>query len=556
MTQEHPSPEGGVGGGRADVRQEDGHGGGSTGKIPGQVARRGPKAGEEPGPDAPQGSDEPGDSHRSDGSKGSDDSENSEDSDVLIADGPQHAEATPAPAGSSTDEAAPGDPDTSAQEAPEPPELREAPAADPDGETAPDGVNGAAGADENPSDGDGPDGPDQDGSEPASAEEAGKAGGAGAASPDAAEDGGAGAADDTDSPPAAEPPTEPAADMPLGAPAERLPRHWWSRPAVLSATALTAMAVITLVAVVRSPSATAGSSTQAERATGSTPTTSAPGDTPGTTPGATSTTTAPTAAPSSPQATTAAGDAASAALSPADAVAQAVRASGVTGRLSVAVVDADGGSTATWNSSSDTSYDTASIVKADILAALLLRDQHQGTQMTSAQRSSAVKMIENSDNDAALALWQTIGRASGLATANSELGLHHTKGGEGDLWGLTQTTASDQIALLRAVFDDGSPLTAASRSYLSGLMRSVTDGQDWGVPAADSDGSGYAVKNGWLPRSATGLWDINSIGEVERDGHRLLVSVLSDGQKTEQGGIDQVARIAKAAAQAYVESEG
>lgn len=120
--------------------------------------------------------------------------------------------------------------------------------------------------------------------------------------------------------------------------------------------------------------------------------------------------------------------------------------------------------------------------------------------------------------------------------------------------GLTQTTASDQIALLQAVFDSGSPLSASSRAYASGLMRSVIDGERWGVSAADSDGSGYALKNGWLQRSATGLWDINSIGEVTYDGHRLLVSVLSSGQKSEQGGIDQVERVARTAAQAYVDA--
>jgi|GEM_PF-1102421 len=335
------------------------------------------------------------------------------------------------------------------------------------------------------------------------------------------------------------------------------PHRWWRRPAVLSATALAAMAALTLIAVVRSPAATAGSNpggTRTDRATGASRAgTTAPSASASHTAAAKATSSAPTSAPTTTP-TTPAADVTPAALSAQDAVAEAVRRAGVSGRLSVAVVDADGGPTATWNSSSATAYDTASIVKVDILAALLLRDQHKGTALTGEQRSLAVRMIENSDNDAALDLWQTIGRASGLAAANAELGLRHTQGGSGDLWGLTQTTASDQITLLRAVFDGGSPLSAASRSYLGGLMRSVTDGQTWGVPAADSDGSGFAVKNGWLPRSATGLWDINSIGEVVRDGRRLLVSVLSDGQHTEQGGIDQVERVARAAAQAYVDA--
>jgi hypothetical protein len=168
----------------------------------------------------------------------------------------------------------------------------------------------------------------------------------------------------------------------------------------------------------------------------------------------------------------------------------------------------------------------------------------------------AEAMIERSDNDAALALWQTIGRAAGLATANKALGLHHTTGGDGDLWGLTQTTAGDQIALLKAVFGSDSPLSTSARTYLSGLMRSVTDGQRWGVPAADTgSGSGHpALKNGWLERSATGLWDINSIGEVTYKGRRLLVAVLSSNQQSEDSGIDQVEGVARAAAKAYTEA--
>jgi beta-lactamase class A len=243
-------------------------------------------------------------------------------------------------------------------------------------------------------------------------------------------------------------------------------------------------------------------------------------------------------------------------LSAPAALADAVNDLDVSGRLSVAVadLDPDGGGTATYNSGDDTEYDTASIVKVDILSTLLLQHQNAGTELTEGQRALATEMIEQSDNDAALSLWEVIGGAGGLDHANTTLGLHHTTGGTDDLWGLTQTTAGDQIALLRDVFGDDSPLSSASRAYVSGLMESVTDGQRWGVSAADSDGAGYALKNGWLERTATSRWDINSIGEVTYDGHRLLISVLSSGQLYEQSAIDQVEKVALAAAKAYVTS--
>ncbi|MFJ2955790.1 serine hydrolase [Streptomyces sp. NPDC087270] len=321
------------------------------------------------------------------------------------------------------------------------------------------------------------------------------------------------------------------------------PARPWVRPLLISVTALAVMAVLTLATIVQSPSAKAGSDTSPTADTTvptATTTTSATQSTPRAT--ATATTT------SSATAT-----AAKTTTSPDAAVTTAVRTLGVSGHVSVAVTDADGGAAATYETGA-ASYDTASIVKVDILATLLLQDQHAGTRLTAAQRTLATAMIERSDNDAALDLWRTIGRSAGLAAANKTFGLDDTVGGEGDLWGLTQTTASDQIALLHAVFDSDSPLSASSRAYVSGLMRSVIDGERWGVSAADSDDSGYALKNGWLQRSATGLWDINSIGEVTYDGHRLLVSVLSSGQKSEQGGIDQVERVARAAAQAYVDA--
>lgn len=67
-----------------------------------------------------------------------------------------------------------------------------------------------------------------------------------------------------------------------------------------------------------------------------------------------------------------------------------------------------------------------------------------------------------------------------------------------------------------------------------------------GVSAA-ADGSGWALKNGWLPRSTTGLWDVNSIGRITADGHDYLVAALSDGNSTKARGISLVEAAARAA---------
>ncbi|CAG6395486.1 class A beta-lactamase-related serine hydrolase [Streptomyces cocklensis] len=312
----------------------------------------------------------------------------------------------------------------------------------------------------------------------------------------------------------------------------------------MSAAVLATIGLITLVIINRSPSAkartdsAATSDAKGQDAAGSTPPAST---TPATT--APPTTSAPTT-PSKPP-TTAAGDAKTRLATSIKALSASSK-----GRLSVAVTDlGDSGTGASYADGSAT-YDTASIVKVDILATLLLRHQKAGTTMTSTEKSQATVMIQQSDNNAATALWNAVNRRTGLDAANHTFGMDHTQGGSADLWGLTQTTTADQQALLRVVFGDDSPLSAASRTYIKGLMHTVTKGQQWGVSAADEDGSGFALKNGWLQRSATGLWDINSIGEVDYKGHTLLVCVLSSGNKSEKSGIDKVEDAAAAAAKA------
>jgi len=224
---------------------------------------------------------------------------------------------------------------------------------------------------------------------------------------------------------------------------------------------------------------------------------------------------------------------------------------GADARYSVAILDTGSGACAVHG---DGSYDTASIVKVDILATLLLRAQADDRALTTQEKASAKVMIENSDNDAATSLWKEIGEADGLASANKLLGLANTKGGTGVLWGLTQTTAADQIELLKEVFGDSSVLDSASRTYIQELMGQVETDQDWGVPSA-ATGS-YAVKNGWLQRSTDWLWDINSIGRVTAEGHTYLVAVVSKGNATRAEGIDLIEDAAQAAVHAFTKASG
>lgn len=220
-------------------------------------------------------------------------------------------------------------------------------------------------------------------------------------------------------------------------------------------------------------------------------------------------------------------------------------------RFAVAVYDTTTGNSGAYG---DGAFDTASIVKIDILAALLLHAQHAHRGLTEAERAAAAVMVRQSDNAAATALWRRIGGADGLDEANERLGLTGTRGDQDDAWGLTQTTATGQLALLQAVFGDDSPLDASSRRYLQDLMGKVDPDQRWGVSAAADQSSASALKNGWLQRSTTGLWDINSIGRVGYGGHSLLVAVLSSGNATQTGGVCLVEAAARTAVRTVVQA--
>ena len=228
------------------------------------------------------------------------------------------------------------------------------------------------------------------------------------------------------------------------------------------------------------------------------------------------------------------------------------------GDVSVAVEDLGTGVSASYNVSDK--YVTASIVKLDILCTLLYQDQLSGHSPSSSELSLATTMVENSNNDAAQHLFEDDGGAPAITAANKVFGLTDTTVEQGSVdeagysWGDTTTTALDQLRLLRQIFTTGSVLNAYNRLYIQNLMSGVESDQRWGVSAAADDpspsASDYTLKNGWLPRRITNLWEINSVGEVQDNGQQYLIAVLSNGNQTMDSGISVVQHIAKAAVDA------
>jgi hypothetical protein len=210
--------------------------------------------------------------------------------------------------------------------------------------------------------------------------------------------------------------------------------------------------------------------------------------------------------------------------------------------FSVAVLDKKTGERYSYRGSE--TYETASVVKVQVLACLLLKAQDNHRDLTSTELALAKRMIQASDNDATTSLFTRLGRAPAVTSSNKRLGLTSTK--VSDSWGLTRTTVNDQVKLLGKLVDKNGPLDEDSRELAYPLLSTVNDDQDWGVPAAAEAGEHTTVKNGWLPRSTEGnRWIINTVGRVSDDDTDVSIAVLSHNHASMSGGIGVVEKAAK-----------
>src|SRR3984957_9000678 len=216
---------------------------------------------------------------------------------------------------------------------------------------------------------------------------------------------------------------------------------------------------------------------------------------------------------------------------------------GRNGEHAVSVYDRVTGLNCVYNGSKH--FDSASIVKAIILAALLRWHQQTKTSLSSWEKSEATLMIEQSDNDAATALWDEVGMTNLQHFLNlAKMG--ETQLGQDGEWGLTQVTSHDEMLLLRLLTGSNSVLDASSRAYELTLMAHVTSGEAWGVTAGTPSDVTWHVKNGWLPDAAG--WHINSIGAFTGHGQDYMMAVLSvnaDDDDDEQYGINTIEDIAR-----------
>ncbi|MBB5870871.1 beta-lactamase class A [Allocatelliglobosispora scoriae] len=184
-----------------------------------------------------------------------------------------------------------------------------------------------------------------------------------------------------------------------------------------------------------------------------------------------------------------------------------------------------------------TAYQSASIIKVTIVAGLMLQRQGSGGTLSAEERELARLAITRSDNDTASRLFALLGGTDGLARAAKKFGMTHTTAVSS--WGMTTTTADDQVTLIKAISDPEGLLTRSHQNLLLGWMADVIAGQDFGVPdAAGKNAKAVYVKDGWFDRDDQGgLWQVNTIGRIVEREADWVIACLSDHNATQEAGV-------------------
>lgn len=177
---------------------------------------------------------------------------------------------------------------------------------------------------------------------------------------------------------------------------------------------------------------------------------------------------------------------------------------------------------------------TASVLKAEIMAGILLRAQAEGRGLTQWEQANIGPMIARSADPEASALWRSLGGIAGMQGVDRAFGLTQTS--QRSPWGITTTSARDRSSLMRQLlYGDGGPLGASYRAIARSYLLSVVPSQTWGITAGVPDGTRVPLKNGFFSSQCC-RWRLNSSGAVEI-GAGYVVTVLSDLWRDSASGI-------------------
>lgn len=228
------------------------------------------------------------------------------------------------------------------------------------------------------------------------------------------------------------------------------------------------------------------------------------------------------------------------------------------GQIDIAVYDYSSGDTAHYTNKPEKQFVAASTIKLSILEKLLIDNQSKGISITDEQLGNAAPMITKSDNQTASILWNELGGAPSMQEFYRLLGTTSTIANTYGSWGVSLTTALDQLEVVKQIASPGPLLSENSATIAHKLLDEVIPEQRWGVPAGIPAEITTRVKNGWLDDKSAGndfaendSWTNNSIGYVEGEmfGKKIKYAMAeySSGNPDKESGDKLLSYLASAA---------
>ena len=190
---------------------------------------------------------------------------------------------------------------------------------------------------------------------------------------------------------------------------------------------------------------------------------------------------------------------------------------------------------------------TASVIKAGVLGAVLLKAQDAGRGLTEWERARIRPMVQYSHNNPYVSdLYGHVGGVAGMDRADRRWGATATTNTAA--YGATWTTARDRTRVSLRMLHGGGALGPAGRGEAWRYLSTVHPTQRWGISAGVPAGWSVALKNGFYPMRGYG-WRVGSTGFVRHtSGAGYAITVLTDGGSSQQQGMQLVEKVSRRAA--------
>jgi beta-lactamase class A len=192
---------------------------------------------------------------------------------------------------------------------------------------------------------------------------------------------------------------------------------------------------------------------------------------------------------------------------------------------------------------------TASVIKAQVLGAVLLKAQSEHRSLDARERHDIHPMIHDSFNNPYVPdLYNDVGGIAGMDRFDRKMHAFHTTNTEE--YGATVTTSNDRTNIVRRMLYGGGPMHAAYRKVAWHYMSHVTPTQRWGITAGMRRGWSVALKNGFYPLGS-GNWRVGSTGFLRAPGsdRGYAITIMTDNDITQADGMRLVQEVARRAAE-------